>query len=312
MRYSLSGKTIDTCMIGTWAWGTGTNGGKFVFGKNYDEQTLRETFDTAYDLGFNFWDTAEVYGMGSAESLLGSLIKDKDIIISTKHFPGKKYKKGENTEAVQGSLERLGVKKADIYWLHSPQNITDNMKELTEIQKTGLIGSIGISNANADQIRLADMVLHANGSRLDAIQNHYSLLSMQRESKSLELCRKKGILFFGYMILEQGALSGHYDADNHFPALSVRGLSFSKKKFQKITPLIDCIRRLGKKYGVDSAQIPTAWAVAKGVIPIVGLTKPDHARGLNAGLTVILSDDEITELESLAIGSGVKCKGFWE
>ena len=312
MRYRLSGKTIDTCMIGTWAWGTGNNGGKIVFGRNYDEQQLRDTFEAAYDLGFNFWDTAEVYGMGSAEQLLGSLIKDREVILSTKHFPGRKYHSGENRKALCGSLDRLGVDKVDIYWLHSPVNVAENMKEMAALQAEGLIGSIGLSNGSTDQIRLADMVLRANGSSLAAVQNHYSLLSIEREAKALEFCRKKEILFFGYMILEQGALSGHYDAENHFPLLSMRGLSFGKERFRRIQPLIDYIRALGTKYGVDSAQIPTAWAIAKGVIPIVGLTKPSYASALNAGMTVILSDEEIAKLEELALDSGVKCKGLWE
>ncbi len=312
MRYMLEDKEVNTCMAGTWGWGSGQNGGRIVFGRSYPEQQLRETFETAITHGFNFWDTAEVYGNGTSEKLLGSLIKDKDVIISTKHFPFKNYKNGENRIALKNSLIRLGIEKADLYWLHSPVNLEENMKELAQLQKEGLIGTIGLSNGNIEQIRLAEIILRENGSYLGAVQNHYSLLTIERESSVLEYCLSHKILFFGYMILEQGALSGHYDADKHFPPLSMRGLSFGKSRFLKIQSLINYIRALGAKYCVDPSQIPIAWAVGKGVIPIVGLTKPDHAVSLGKGMNILLEPHEIRKLEALAIESGVKCKGIWE
>lgn len=312
MKYILNGKQITTCMIGTWAWGTGQNGGKIVFGSNYPEQQLIETFDTAFAHGFDFWDTAEVYGNGTSEMLLGGLIRNKEVIVSTKHFPNNKYKNGENRIALTGSLSRLGLEKVDLYWLHSPKNLEENMKELAQLKNEGLIGSIGLSNGNVEQIRYAEIILRENGCSLAAVQNHYSLLSMEREEDILSYCKNNNILFFGYMILEQGALSGHYNAERHFPTFSMRGLSFSKSKFKKIKPLTDYICELGKKYDVDSSQIPIAWAVSKDVIPIVGLTKPTHARSLSKGLNVGLKPQEIRRLEKLALDSGVKCKGIWE
>ncbi len=312
MKYILNGKEMNTCMIGTWAWGTGQNGGRIVFGNRYPEHQLIESFDTAFAHGFNFWDTAEVYGNGTAEMLLGGLIRNKDIVISTKHFPSRKYKSGENVLALNGSLSRLGVESVDIYWLHTPKNIEQNMKELAGLQKEGLIKSIGISNASVSDIRLADIVLRENGSSLAAVQNHYSLLSMKRERQILSYCQSNRILFFGYMILEQGALSGHYDSLHPFPAMSIRGASFPARKFRRIQPLIDYIRVLANKYDVDPSQIPLAWAIEKGIIPIVGVTKPEHARSLSKGLGIHLEQFEIRRLEKFALDSGVRCKGFWE
>ena len=312
MKYILNGKEMNTCMVGTWAWGSGQNGGRIVFGNRYTDQQLIDTFNTAFAHGFYFWDTAEVYGNGSAEALLGGLIRNKDVIISTKHFPSRKYRSGENRLALSASLSRLGIESADIYWLHQPKNIEQNMKELAELQREGLIKSIGLSNANVSEIRLADIVLRENGSRLAAVQNHYSLLSMKRERQMLSYCQKNRILFFGYMILEQGALSGHYDSEHRFPAMSIRGASFNARKFRKIQPLIDYIRLLGSKYNVDPSQIPIAWTMSKGVIPIVGLTKPEHARALGCGMGVHLEDHEVRRLEKLALDSGIRCKGFWK
>ena len=313
MNYTLNNKTLNSGLVGTWSWGKGSNGSKMVFGQNFSEDQLREVFEKAYKAGFNAWDTAEVYGMGTAESLIGEFIKDKgDVFISTKHFPNKKYKPGEARNALTASLQRLGIAKADLYFLHSPKNIEQNMKEMAECYKEGLIGSIGLSNGNPEQIALACKVLEENGAHLDAIQNHYSLFAMEREATTLAFCKEHGILFFGYMLLEQGALSGHYDSTHHFETFSMRGLMFGKSKFKKADALINYIRELGKKYDIDPSQIAIAWGVSKGIIPIVGINKPRHVEPLARGLSLELTGSEISRLEELALASGIKQKGMWE
>lgn len=313
MKYKLNNKVIAPCMIGTWAWGTGANGSKIVFGEINREDSLKETFNVAYENGFNFWDTAEVYGMGNAETILGKFIKDKkNVVISTKHAPNKTYKMGENEKSIKESLKRLNIDYIDLYWLHSPLALKQNMKELAECEKKGLIKSIGLSNCNIEQIKEANEVLKEYGTKLVAIQNHFSLLSIEREKEILEYCKQNNIIFFGYMTLEQGALSGHYDEKHHFPLLSMRGLTFAKRKFKKIKNLLNYMKELAKKYDVDSSQIPIAWTISKGVIPIVGLTKPKQAVALKDGINVKLTTEEINKLDQLALASGVKCKGIWE
>ena len=113
------------------------------------------------------------------------------------------------------------------------------------------------------------------------------------------------------MILEQGALSGHHDAKHPFKKISMRGLAFPKKKFRKIEALIDYIRELGRKYEIDSSQIPIAWAIKKGVTPIIGLTSPSQAVSLSDGVSVELTDEEMKQISSLDMGySGSRAKHF--
>lgn len=304
---------MPPCMIGTWGYGSGYNGAKMIFGTSYSEEQLWDTFETAYELGFTMWDTAEVYGMGNAEKLLGKMIADKkEIILSTKHMPGKKYRPGEVTKALKNSLERLHVNSIDLYWLHAPYNLQQNLEEMAGCVKAGMIKQIGISNCNIEQLKEANHILKKQGVKLFAVQNHFSLLSMERQKEVLQYCKEQEILFYGYMILEQGALSGHYDSSKSFPFFSMRGFLFGKNKFKKIQPLIDYARTLAEKYQVNTAQIPIAWAMKKGVMPIVGLTKSKYAKQLAEGVKLQMTEDEMEKLEQLALDTGVRCRGGWE
>ncbi|MDE7285830.1 MAG: aldo/keto reductase [Lachnospiraceae bacterium] len=313
MYKMLNQKVIPQCMIGTWAWGRGVNGSRMIFGKSYSGQELAATFRTAYEAGFTMWDTAEVYGMGNAEKIMGKCMARYDgVTLSTKHMPGIKYKAGAITKAVNGSLERLGIDAIDLYWLHKPFALRDNLREMIGLAKSGKIKSIGVSNCSLNQIKEAKAILEESGLKLAAVQNHYSLLCMEDDREVIPFCKENDILYFGYMILEQGALSGHYDPQHPFPAFSLRGISFGKKKFRKISRLIEWERKLAEKYEVDVSQIPIAWALAKQVVPIIGLTKPQHAQALEKGVQVGLLPQEIQKLESLARKSGVTCRGIWE
>ncbi len=313
MNRELDGKRLPLCMVGTWAWGKGMNGSKMIFGRTYSEEQLIETFCKAFDLGFNLWDTAEVYGMGNAEKILGQCIAGKkDIIISTKHMPGKKYKESAITNAISGSCNRIGVESIDLYWLHKPYALQENIPEMIKCMKTGKIKNIGLSNCNISQIKEAQNILEKNGFKLAAVQNHFSLLAMDRQKEIVKYCNENNILFFGYMVLEQGALSGHYDAEHPFPFFSMRRMAFGRKKFRKIQELIDYERELAAKYNVDVSQIPIVWAISKQTIPIVGLTNPVHAKKLSEGIRIELTVKEIEKLELLAAKSGVKCRGSWE
>ena len=211
-------------LIGTWAWGTGANGSSMVFGSKQDPEILKQSFEEAVKLGFTNWDTAAVYGMGSCEKLLGTLIKGRDdIFISTKFFPPKKYKQGELTKSFNESMERLGRDNADLFWIHVPNNLEANIMEAVPLIKEGKIKSLGTSNVSLDHIKKAQEVLAKEGLKLGAVQNHFSLLRNDQQP-IIDYCNANGIRYYAYMVLEQGALSGHYSAEHHFPLLSMRGL----------------------------------------------------------------------------------------
>ena len=299
-------------LIGTWAWGSGYNGSSMVFGKKQDENVLKKAFHEATRNGFLKWDTAAVYGMGSCEKLLGKLMKGRDdIYISTKFFPGKKYKSGALIKSFEESMERLGRKSADLFWIHVPNNLTNNLKEAVPLIKDGRIKSIGISNVSLDHIKTAEKVLAKEGLTLGAVQNHFSLLRNDQQP-IIDYCNSKGIKYCAYMVLEQGALSGHYNAAHHFPTLSMRNLSFPKKKFKKIERLLAVMKKTADNHGIDPSQVPILWAISKGAVPIVGITKPSHATKLAEAMNVTLSDKELQLIENEAKKTEIRQQGKWE
>ena len=299
-------------MIGTWAWGTGSNGSGMIFGNKQDPKVLADSFKEAVKNGFLKWDTAAVYGMGTCEKLLGKLInRYDDIFISTKFFPNKKFKSGALTQSLKDSLERLGRDHADLFWIHVPNNLSENLEEAIPHIKSGKIKSIGISNVSLDHIRLAESVLEKAGLKLGAVQNHFSILRNDQQ-KIIDYCNSKGIEYYAYMVLEQGALSGRYSAKNHFPTLSMRNLMFPKSKFKKIEGLLGKMKELADKIGVDPSQIPILWAMGKGAVPIVGITKPAHAKKLSDAMGVTLTKEQMDMLEQEAVKTGIRQQGSWE
>ena len=303
---------MQDIMIGTWAWGTGSNGSAMVFGKKQDEALLRESFDTAYEAGFRNWDTAAVYGMGTCEKLLGSLIKDKeDIFLSTKFMPGKKYKEGALTKSFEESMSRLGRESVELFWIRVPHGLINNLSEAVPLIKEGRIKSIGISNVSLENIKAAEEFLAKEGLKLAAVQNHFSLLRNDQQP-IIDYCIDKGIRYYAYMVLEQGALSGNYSADKHFPLFSMRGLAFPKSKFRKIEKLLSAMKEIASGYNIDPSQIPILWVIGKGAVPIVGITKPSHAAKLAGAMNVRLTKEEMKLLEDLAKETGIRQQGIWE
>ncbi len=307
---------LPAIALGTWSWGVGAAGGDQVFGNHLDEQDLRPVFDAAMRLGLNLWDTAVVYGMGASERILGRLARNcrrEDIILSTKFTP-QIAGNGENpvAEMCESSLERLGVDDIDIYWIHNPADVERWTPYLAPLVKRGKVRRVGVSNHNLAQIQRAQEILAREGVRLSAVQNHFSLLYHSSEKAGiLEYCRKNDILFFSYMVLEQGALSGKYDAEHPMPAGSQRAATYNPM-LARLAFLTEAMRKIGREYDATAAQIAMAWAIRKGTIPIVGVTRPRHVDDAAKAAQIRLTDAEMTTLEALAKAAGVDTRGSWE
>lgn len=311
----MNGKTPKLA-LGAWSWGTGNAGGDAVFGNHFSEEDLKPVFDKALECELNLWDTAPVYGDGSSEKILGSFIRDidrRDIIISTKftpHIAGNSPNAAR--EMLEGSLKRLNTDHIDVYWIHNPNDVERWTPMLIPLAKDGLIKSIGVSNHNLAEIKRVQEILGAEGLRLSAVQNHYSLLHRSSERAGiLRHCKENGITFYSYMVLEQGALTGKFDLDHPFPEGSSRAKTYNGM-LTEIETLIAEMRHIGERHSASPAQIAIAWARSKGTLPIIGVTKVSQAEEAAKTAEIVLADEEISAVEELAERTGVSTLRGWE
>ena len=152
----------------------------------------------------------------------------------------------------------------------------------------------------------------AHGLKLSAVQNHFSLINRSSEDSGiLDYCKENGITFFAYMVLEQGALSGKYDTKHPMPEGSVRAETYNPM-LPKLEVMNEALKKLADKYNVQPAQIPVAWAIAKGTLPIIGMTGTQHVEDAVKAANVTLTAAETAELEKLADSLELNVIRFWE
>ena len=216
------------------------------------------------------------------------------------------------TAMYETSAKLLGVDEMDIYWIHNPVGAPEWTRKLIPLAKTGKIGRIGLSNHNLAEIREAAAILEAEGLKVSAIQNHYSLLNRSSETSGiLDYCKENGITFFSYMVLEQGALSGKYDTQHPFPAGSDRGAVYNPM-LPQLEKLNACLQEIAGAHGVSPAQVPVAWAIAKGTLPIIGVTKVYQVEDAAKAAALELTAGEIEAMEQLAAQTPVNVIRGWE
>ncbi|NBH84196.1 aldo/keto reductase [bacterium C-53] len=308
--------TIPKIALGAWSWGAGAAGGDQVFGNHLFEEELKPVFEKAMECGLNLWDTAAVYGEGTSERILGNFVKDvrrNSVILSTKFTP---QIAGSSPDAMQemidGSKERLHTDVIDVYWIHNPMDIEKWTPDLIPLAKSGQIKTIGVSNHNLMEIKRANEILAAEGLKISAVQNHYSLLHRSSERAGiLDYCKENGITFYSYMVLEQGALTGRYSEENPFPEGSGRAEAYNPH-LKELTALIDELKIIGTRFDASPAQVATAWAIAKGTLPIIGVTKVRQVEEASKAAQIELTADEISRLERLGDETGVHTLREWE
>ena len=308
----ISKNNLPKIALGAWAWG---NDG--TFGNEHNIEDLRPIFDKAMELGLNLWDTAYVYGMGKSEEVLGEFLRTSnrdDFVISTKFTPqlAEMFEGNSVTAMYENSVEILGVDDIDIFWIHNPVDAPKWTEKLVETAKDHDIGMIGVSNHNLAEIKEANEILKEAGLKLGAVQNHYSLLNRSSEDSGiLEYCRENDIIFFSYMVLEQGALSGKYDTAHPFPEGSDRANAYGDS-LAEIEELNKAIAEIAKNHDAKVAQLPIAWAIAKGTLPIIGATKVHHVEDAADAIKIELNEDEIKTMEELADKANINTIRIWE
>ena len=299
--------------LGAWAWG---NDG--TFGNSLTAETLKPIFDTAMEHGLNLWDTAYAYGMGTSEKVLAGFLKglERDTyLVSDKFTPQcANSKPTAMADMIEMQLKLMELDRFDIYWIHNVWDAPHWTEELAKyFEGKDKVPLLGVSNHNLAEIKQANEILKkSHGLKLSAVQNHYSLINRSSEDSGiLDYCKENDITFFAYMVLEQGALSGKYDTSHPMPEGSARAETYNPV-LDKLEVLNAEFKKLADKYNVGSAQIPVAWAIAKGTLPIIGVTKTGHVEDAVKAANVTLTVEETAELERVADSLELNVIRFWE
>ncbi len=216
---------------------------------------VEAAFKTSLDSGVNFFDTAEVYGNGLSEELLGQFLKKttQPVQIATKFGPLPWRITGKSvSDALSASLKRLQVEQIALYQVHWPFTFLLSqetlMNALADEVKQGRIQAVGVSNYSAEQMREAHKILAARGVPLATNQVRYSLLSRQVEKQGIvSAARSLGVTILAYSPLAQGLLTGKYTAQEQPTGARKMDSRFSKSGIEKIELVMSTLRKMGKK-----------------------------------------------------------------
>ncbi len=303
-----NGPTVKSLCIGTWAWGDKIF---WNYGNNYGESQVRAAFDAALESGLDFFDTAEIYGFGLSEELIGKFMQETGhrVEIATKYAPAPwRFNAQSVSEALTASLKRLRVERVTLYQVHWPFTFLLSQETLMnaladEVQR-GRIASVGVSNYSAAQMREAHQILADRGVPLAVNQTRYSLLTRQIETNGiLDTARELGVTLLAYSPLAQGLLTGKYTVEQYQEPTGARRFDprFSRSGLEKISLLISLLRQLGEKYDRTPAQVALNWLIAQGnVIPIPGAKTAEQVRQNAGAVGWQLSNDDVTQLSQVS------------
>ncbi len=286
--------------VGTWAWGDRLVWG---YGRAYSADDVRQAFDASIAAGVRMFDTAEVYGQGQSEHLLGEFIKtvEQPLVIATKFMPYPwRLRRGSLLKALRGSLNRLGLEQVDLYQVHQaipPVNPETWMEAMTEAVQAGLTREVGVSNYDRSWMQRSYVALAREGIRLASNQVEYSLINRKVEKNGLlKQCQELGVRLIAYSPLGMGLLSGKYTPEN--PPSGIRGGRYNRRFLERMTPLLTLIKRIGSDHaGKTPAQVALNWCICKGALPIPGAKNVAQAEQNAGALGWRLADEEVALLD---------------
>jgi len=285
--------------LGAWQWGDRV---VWQYGHGYGDAEVHQAFLASLNEGIRFIDTAEIYGNGRSERLLGQFLKETDqpVLIATKFLPFPwRFGKGAIVRALKGSLSRLGVESVDLYQIHWPSpllSIDTMMEALAGCVRSGMTRTVGVSNFSQTQMLAAYSSLARHNIPLASNQVHYSLLNRTIEKNgTLARCKELGIRLISYSPIEKGLLSGKYSVDS--PPPGARGRNYTNL-LPKIGPLLKLMTEIGQDHGGKSnAQVALNWVICKGALPIPGAKNAEQAQENAGALGWRLTDEEAVRLD---------------
>jgi aryl-alcohol dehydrogenase-like predicted oxidoreductase len=288
---------ISKIGLGTWQFGSKEWG----YGDGYAGSVARDIVRRAVDLGVTLFDTAEVYGLGRSERILGEALNERreSVFLATKILPILPVAPVVEQRAV-ASANRLGTRLLDLYQVHGPNPLVSDaatMRGMRALQRVGLVGEVGVSNYSLPRWKAAEQAL---GTRVLSNQVRYSLADRAPEKDLLPFAAEADRVVIAYSPLAQGLLSGRYDRSNR-PANRVRAGNplFLPENLDRANELIVALREVADAHQATAAQVALAWVIRHpAVAAIPGASTVAQLESNAAAADIELSDDEYAALSA--------------
>ena len=296
------GTRVSVIGLGTWQFGSAEWG----YGRDYSNKTADDIVHRALDLGVNLIDTAEIYGLGRSEKIVGQAIRGLDrnsVFLATKLFPIG-LPSMARTRA-RWSLRRLGVDRVDLYQQHWPSILFPpgaTMPRFKRLVEEGLVSHVGVSNHSLAQWRAADAAL---GGPVLCNQVRFSLVSRDPQRELLPWAQRNGRIVIAYSPLGQGLLSGKYQAA---PPANFRRFraDFSAAARARTEPLVAALREIANAHRATPSEVALAWLVRQpNVVAIPGASSLEQLEQNVAAADLDLSGDEWIQLDRLSASPSV-------
>lgn len=313
LRFPGSDTPFAPLGVGAWAWGDKSTWGMGGYDTTLTESSIEAAWDASIEAGVTLFDTAEVYGRGESERIIGRLLaRDPAIrsrlVIATKFWPAPwKPNVGPALRAsLRASLDRLGLERVDLYQIHGPISLRSHAAmadALAAVHDEGLVDAVGVSNYSTKEMRAIHTQLASRGIPLASNQIEFSLLRRKPETSGLLAeCRQLGVIPIAYSPIGQGRLTGKYSASNPPPGRR----AFSAHPMERVDAIVAELRRLGEACaGQDGPRTPSQvalrWLIQKGAVPIPGAKNAEQARQNAGALGWQLSDEQVAALDAVAL-----------
>jgi aryl-alcohol dehydrogenase-like predicted oxidoreductase len=292
-------KRVSKIGLGTWQFGSREWG----YGDRYAEVEATRIVERALELGITLFDTAEIYGLGRSERILGRALQGHGDgpFVATKIFPVLPVAPVVEQRGV-ASAQRLGLRHLDLYQVHQPNPVVRDgttMRGMRALQDVGLVGAIGVSNYSLERWRGCEAAL---GGPVLSNQVRYNLVDRRAERDVIPYAEDHGRIVIAYSPLAQGFLSGRYDASTR-PTGFVRRRSklFRPDTLERGATLFGALREVGDAHGATPAQVALAWAIRRpNVVAIPGASSVEQVESNAAAADLELHDDELRELSAAA------------
>lgn len=315
---------IPVLGVGTWAWGDRSTWGMGGYDAALSEGSIADAWAASIDAGVTFFDTAEVYGGGRSESIIGQLLADDPeraakVQIATKFIPmpWKVDVRRSLMSSLRASLDRLGLPAVDLYQIHGPISLRGHgalADALADAHAAGLVRAVGVSNYSERETRAMARALEERGLKLATNQIEFSLLRRIPETSGLlSACAELGVIPLAYSPIGQGRLTGKYHAGNLPPGRR----NFSNHPMEVVERVVAVLRRIGEAHdGRTPSQVALRWIMAKGAVPIPGAKNADQAAANAGALGWELTAEEVADLDRAALSrvggvAGLKTR-FWQ